>query len=56
MPLSQAVQQFISACEVIHAFLARGGRLTTDERGVLEMSALELMERIRVPEMQQPAD
>jgi hypothetical protein len=56
MPLSQAVQRFISACEVIHAFLARGGTLTTDEREVVEMSAVELVERIRLPELQQPAD
>lgn len=56
MPLSQVVQNFISACEVIHAFLAGGGTLTPDEKEVLNMSAMELLERIRMSEMQQSVD
>lgn len=47
MPLRQQVQDFVSACERIHGFLAGGGRFTQDEVDVLEMAAKELMATIR---------
>lgn len=47
MPLRQEVQLFISACERIYGFLARGGTLTDDERDVLEMATTELLTKIR---------
>ncbi len=47
MPLRQEVQNFISACEHLYDFLARGGALTDDERGVLEIAAIEFLAKIR---------
>ncbi len=47
MPLRQEVQNFISACEHIYDLLAEGGALTDDERGVLEMAAIEFLSKIR---------
>jgi hypothetical protein len=46
MSLRPEVQKFITACETIHGLLARGGELTADEMGVIEMSARELLSKI----------
>lgn len=41
------VQRFISACEAIQSLLAGGGRLTPDERDVVEFSAIDLLSKVR---------
>lgn len=48
MSLCPEVQKFIGACEAIHGLLASGVPLTPDETGVIEMSASELLRKIRV--------
>ena len=37
------VQKFISACENIHSLLAKGDVLTADEKGVIRLSARDLL-------------
>lgn len=44
--LRPEVQRFITACETIHGLLASGEKLTSDEFGVIEMSASELLSKI----------
>ena len=41
--LRREVQKFISACEDIQSLLARGDVLTADEKGVIEVSACDLL-------------
>ena len=41
--LCREVQKFISACEDIQSLLARGDVLTADEKGVIEVSACDLL-------------
>jgi hypothetical protein len=41
--LRPEVQKFITACETIHGLLASGAKFTSDEIGVIEMSARELL-------------
>ena len=41
--LCDEVQKFISACEHIQSLLAMGEALTTDEKGVVQQSASELL-------------
>jgi hypothetical protein len=41
--LCDEVQKFISACEHIQSLLARGEFLSTDEKGVIQQSACELL-------------
>jgi hypothetical protein len=43
----QEVQKFITACEDIHALLLCGGSLTPAERDVVELSAMDLLTRVR---------
>ncbi len=45
--LRHEVQHFISACEAIQALLAQGEVLTMDERDVIELSAIELLTKIK---------
>lgn len=45
--LCQEVQKFISACEGVQSVLAQGGRLTLDERGVIEESAIDLLGKLK---------
>jgi hypothetical protein len=47
MPLREEVQSFVSGCEKVQEFLAGGGSLTEDQRGVVEMAALDLLAQIR---------
>ena len=44
----QEVSAFVSACEAIHAMLSQGGILTPDEKGVIEISAIELLAKLRL--------
>lgn len=44
--LRPEVQKFITACETIHGLLASGAELTSDEVGVIEMSARELLSKL----------
>ena len=37
------VQKFISACENIQSLLAQGGSLKSDERDLIELSAIDLL-------------
>ena len=37
------VQKFISVCEELQSMLMQGGVLTSDEKGVVELSAKELL-------------
>ena len=43
MTLCQEVQKFISACEGLQSLLAQGGKLTDDEKGMVEEEMLELL-------------
>jgi hypothetical protein len=47
MPLRDEVRRFIGASEHIQDLLAGGGRLTEDERNVIETTAIELLAAIR---------
>ena len=42
------VQKFISACESIHSRLDQGGLLTLDEQELIEISARDLLEKLKV--------
>jgi hypothetical protein len=44
--LCHEVGKFISACEDIQSLLARGDILTSDEKGVIEQSALDLLRNV----------
>ena len=46
--LSQEVRKFISACEDIQSLLAQGGNLTSDEKGVIEQSAIDLLANVKL--------
>lgn len=43
----QEVRKFVSACEAVHAKLAEGDTLTRDEKDVIELTAIELLSRIK---------
>ncbi len=48
MPLRrEEIRSLISACEYVHALLAKGTTLTTDEHDVVEYCVTELMDRLR---------
>jgi hypothetical protein len=44
--LCPEVRDFVRACEVIQGKLAQGGTLTPDEKGVVEISAIELLSQL----------
>ena len=46
-PISKEVLSFVRACEVIHARLAYGDPLTTEERGLIELCGAELLSKVR---------
>ncbi|HKT34719.1 MAG TPA: hypothetical protein VJR03_07790 [Nitrospira sp.] len=41
--LCREVQKFVSACEALHWMLAHGSTLNRDERGVVAISARDLL-------------
>ena len=41
--LCREVQKFVSACEALHWMLAQGSELSPDERGVVDLSARDLL-------------
>ena len=41
--LCREVQKFVSACEALHWMLAQGNKLSSDERGVVALSARDLL-------------
>jgi hypothetical protein len=41
--LCREVQKFVSACEVLQSMLAQGSELSADERGVVALSAQDLL-------------
>ena len=41
--LCREVQKFVSACEALHWMLAQGNELSSDERGVVALSARDLL-------------
>ena len=41
--LCYEVQKFVSACEDVQSLLARGDVLTADEKGVITLSACDLL-------------
>ena len=45
--LCQEVQKFVSACENIQSLLAQGSSLTSDERDVIEQSAIDLLTNVK---------
>jgi hypothetical protein len=45
--LCQEVQKFLSACEDIQSLLAQGSSLTSDERDVIEQSAIDLLTNVK---------
>jgi len=47
--LSHEVRQFILACEMIHARLDQGERLTDEERDVIDFSAKDLLTKLNRP-------
>ena len=47
MALCLEVRTFVHACEQIHAYLAVGGILTEEEKGVVETATRELLAVIR---------
>jgi hypothetical protein len=47
LELCKEVRTFVSACEDVHAKMIEGGKLTVDERDVVEESALDLLARIQ---------
>lgn len=50
LTLCHEVQKFISACENIQSLLAQGGSLNSDERDLIELSAIDLLSHVK-PEM-----
>ena len=46
LPISEEAQNFVSACEAIHALLARG-ELRSDDRDIIEFSAIDLLSKVR---------
>lgn len=44
------VQKFISACENLQSLLAQGGSLNSDEKDLIEESAIDLLSNVK-PEM-----
>jgi hypothetical protein len=44
---SQETTDFISACEALHARLARSGTLTRDEKDLIEFSAIDLLSKVK---------
>lgn len=46
--LCHEVRKFISACEDIQSLLAQGRSLTSDEKGVIEQSAMELLSNVKL--------
>lgn len=42
-PLCREVQKFVSACEALHWMLSHGSELNDDERGVVTISARDLL-------------
>ncbi len=53
--LRREVRSFIACCETIHSVLAQGEKLTPDESEVIEMSAIELLSKLRQPNPKLPA-
>lgn len=47
LPLSEETTEFISACEALHARLARNGPLTREEKDLIEFSAIELLSKVK---------
>ena len=47
LPTGDEATNFVSACEAIHALLARGDRLTPEDRALIEFSAIELLCKVR---------
>ena len=45
--LCQEVQKFVSGCEDIQSLLAQGGSLTSDEKDVIEQSAIDLLTNVK---------
>jgi len=45
--LCREVQKFIRACEDIQSLLAQGGSLTSDEKGVIEQCAIDLLSNVK---------
>ena len=39
----EAIREFVSACEALHWMLAQGNELSSDERGVVALSARDLL-------------
>lgn len=43
------VQKFVSVCEVIQSLLVEGRTLTSDEKGVIELAARDLLMNLEQP-------
>ena len=52
LPLCREVQKFVSACEALHWMLAHGSELNSEERGVVALSARDLLAHLG-PEAEQ---
>jgi hypothetical protein len=53
-PLCREVRKFVSACEELHWMLAHGSELKPDERGVVALSARDLLARLDPDAPQEP--
>ncbi|HEV8329477.1 MAG TPA: hypothetical protein VGQ08_18550 [Nitrospiraceae bacterium] len=47
LSIGKEATDFVRACEAIHALLARGDELASDDRDLIELSAFELLSKLR---------
>jgi hypothetical protein len=47
LPVKKEVLSFVHACDALHVLLGRGDTLTPEERDLIEVSANELLSKLR---------
>jgi hypothetical protein len=52
--LCREVQRFVSACEALHWMLTQGSELSPDERGVVALSARDLLAHLDPATVEEP--
>jgi len=46
LPIGKEATDFVDACEAIHALLEDGDALTPEDRGLIKISANELLDKL----------